>query len=502
MTGEAILKVNSISKSFGGVKALQNVSFTLRRGEILSVIGENGAGKSTLMKIIAGALKNDSGDIWFENEKLVLHSPIDAVKTGISIVYQEPNIFADMSVLENIFMGNEVVSRNKTIKWASMYQEASEALKLVGLSGDILHLTMSELSIGNQQLVLIARGIYKKCKILILDEPTSILSHGESEKLFEIIADLKEKGVSILYISHRIPEILRISDNIIILRDGCLTGEMAPQNADEEKIITAMSGRIINMSVYQKRETGQEEAILKVENLGYKNIYQDISFSLKPGQILGMYGLVGSGRSEIARAIFGETNCEVGKIIFEGEDITHININQAINKNIFYVPEDRGVQGLFHIHTIRDNMSVSFLDSFSNKSGFIQKKKEQRAVQDNITKYSIKTPSQEQQVNSLSGGGQQKVLFCRWLLKKPKVLILDEPTRGIDVMTKAEIHKYIMELAGEGVAILVISSDLPEVMELSDDILTLHKGRITARFDRDHVTEEGILKNALNLNEE
>lgn len=501
MAEEIILKAEGVSKSFGGVKALQNVSFELKKGEVLSVIGENGAGKSTLMKIIAGALKNDKGDIYFQGKKLNLNSPLDAVKNGISIVYQEPNIFADMSVLENIFMGNEMVSKNKTIQWTKMYEEAKGALQMVGLSGDILHLTMSELSIGNQQLVLIARGIYKKCKILILDEPTSILSHNESEKLFEIIADLKSRGVSIMYISHRIPEILRISDDIIVLRDGCLTGTLLPQNATEETIITAMSGRKINMSVYEKRTLG-EKAILEVKNLSYKSAFQDISFEVRPGQILGMYGLVGAGRSEVARAIFGETSAESGQIIFEGQDISKISINEAIEKRIFYVPEDRGAQGLFDIHPVRDNMSVSFLDSLSNKLGFINKKKEKQVVQDNIDKYSIKTPSQTISVNSLSGGGQQKVLFCRWLLQDPKVLILDEPTRGIDVMTKAEIHKYVIELAKAGVAVIVISSDLPEVMELSDNIITLYKGKVTARFDRDTVTEEDVLKNALNLKEE
>lgn len=501
LTEEIILRAESISKSFGGVKALQNVSFSLKKGEVLSVIGENGAGKSTLMKIIAGALKNDKGDLYFEGRKLQLHSPLDAVKHGISIVYQEPNIFADMSVLENIFMGNEVVSRNKTIMWTRMYEEAREALKLVGLSEDILHLTMSELSIGNQQLVLIARGIYKKCKILILDEPTSILSHNESEKLFEIIADLKKRGVSIMYISHRIPEILRISDDIIVLRDGCLTGTLLPQEVSEETIIQAMSGRKINMSVYEPHDQG-EKPILEVKNISYENTYQDISFSVKPGQILGMYGLVGAGRSEIARAIFGETNAQSGQILFEGKDITRDGINKAIENRIFYVPEDRGAQGLFDIHPVRDNMSVSFLDNLSNKFGMIDKKKEKKTVQDNIEKYSIKTPNQNISVNSLSGGGQQKVLICRWLLEEPKVLILDEPTRGIDVMTKAEIHKYVIELAKSGVAVIVISSDLPEVMELSDNIITLYKGEITARFDRETVTEEDILKNALNLNAE
>ncbi len=502
MSKDPILKVVKICKSFGGVKALQNVSFELQKGEILSVIGENGAGKSTLMKIVAGALQNDSGEITFEGNLLKLNSPLDATKVGISIVYQEPNIFADMSVLENIFSGNEITAGTGTIKWKTMFEQATEALSMVGLSGDILSLAMGELSIGNQQLVLIARGIFRKCKVLILDEPTSILSYAESEKLFEIIASLKEQGVSIMYISHRIPEILRISDNIIVLRDGCVTGEMNPKDADEEKIITAMSGRKINLQVFVNREYGNNPDILQVENLGYSKLYSQISFSLKPGQVLGMYGLVGSGRSEIARAIFGETSAHEGRILFKGEDITKLKTIDMVKKHIFYLPEDRGAQGLFAHHTIRDNMSVSFLDNLSHKLGFINKKKERDVVNNNIEKYKIKTPTAEIAVNSLSGGGQQKVLFCRWLLEKPEVLILDEPTRGIDVATKTEIHKYIMELASDGVAIIIISSDLPEVMELSDNIITLHKGKITAEFTREEATEENILKNALGLTDQ
>lgn len=501
MKQEPILKAESISKSFGGVKALQNVSFTLQRGEILSVIGENGAGKSTLMKIVAGALKNDSGEIIFEGRPLKLSSPLDASKAGISIVYQEPNIFSDMSVLENIFSGNELTGKSGTISWKEMFRQACGALEMVGLHSGILHLAMGELSIGNQQLVLIARGIFRKCKILILDEPTSILSYAESEKLFEIIGSLKAQGVSIMYISHRIPEILRISDDIIVLRDGCVTGNLSPREADEQKIITAMSGREINMNVYQARDYLKNDVILQVESLGLGETYRDISFDLRPGEVLGMYGLVGSGRSEIARAIFGETNPAQGKIRFKDEDITQMDTRRTVEKHIYYVPEDRGAQGLFAQHTIRDNMSVAFLDDLSGKAGFIDKKREKKVVQDNIDKYSIKTPSQEISVNSLSGGGQQKVLFCRWLLEKPAILILDEPTRGIDVMTKSEIHKYIMELAAENVAILLISSDLPEVMGLADNIVTLHKGRITARFNRAEATEESILKHSLGLEE-
>ena len=272
---EIILEARNIDKSFGGTHALQNVSFQLCKGNILSVMGENGAGKSTLMKIIAGAYKNDSGELLLEGKKMQLGSPLDAAQAGISIVYQEPNVFSDMSVLENIFMGNEIVSGNR-IQWDDMYCQAIEALKLVDLSPDILSKPMGTLSIGNQQLVLIARGVFRKCKILILDEPTSILSYAESEKLFSIIMDLKAKGVSILYISHRVAEVMRISDEIIILRDGCVTAKMKASEVTEEKVIEAMSGRKINRNVYIARGYQKNEPILKVENLSYGNTYNDI----------------------------------------------------------------------------------------------------------------------------------------------------------------------------------------------------------------------------------
>lgn len=500
MAENIVLEAKEIDKSFGGNHALQKVSFRLRKGKILSVMGENGAGKSTLMKIIAGAYKSDSGEIFFEGKKLALSSPLDASMAGISIVYQEPNVFADMSVLENIFMGNEISTR-RGIRWEEMYRQAIEALKMVDLKEDMLSKSMGQLSIGNQQLVLIARGVFRKCKVLILDEPTSILSYAESEKLFQIIDELKKSGVSILYISHRIPEILRISDDIIILRDGCVTGTMSVEEATEENVIEAMSGRKIDRDVYVKRDYEKNDVILKVEGLSYGRTYKDISFQLKPGEILGFYGLVGSGRSEMARAIFGETNAEKGKILFNGEDISHISTQQAVQKRIFYVPEDRGTQGLFEAHDVRKNMSASFLDTLSNKFGIMNERKERKSVQNNIDKYNIKVESQEDLITMLSGGGQQKVLFCRWLLERPKIIILDEPTRGIDVATKTEIHRYIMALAEQNVAVILISSDLPEIMALSDKIITMHTGRITARFNREEATEKNILKYALDLTE-
>lgn len=499
MASENILKLESICKSFGGVQALSNVSLSLEKGQILSVVGENGAGKSTLMKIIAGALSADEGRIIFEGKPVVMSSPLDATRAGISIVYQEPNIFSDMSVLENFYSGIELVNRIGIIRWHEMHEEAGAVLKKVNLDPGILHLAMSELAIGTQQLVLIARGIFRNCKILILDEPTSILSHAESEKLFEIITALKDGGVSILYISHRIPEILRISDHIVVLRDGQVASRLKPSETNEQQIVTAMSGRDIDMNKYRSRNYLNNEIILQVESLANKNLYQNISFALRPGQILGMYGLIGSGRSEIARAIFGEMPAQSGQVFFMGRDVTNEKINSMIENGVFYLPEDRGSQGLFSGHSVLENMSVAFLDKLSNSLGFLRKKDEKQLVKSSIEQYSIKAKHMEDQINSLSGGSQQKVLFCRWLLEKPKALILDEPTRGIDVKTKTEIHQYIVELAFQNVAILLISSDLPEVMALADDLLIMHKGIIKKRYSRSEWSEENILKNALGL---
>lgn len=500
MENNIILEGRSISKFFGGVKALQDVDFQLRKGEVLAIMGENGAGKSTLMKIVAGVHQNDTGELIFDGQPVSFHSPLEAANAGISIVYQEPNVFADMSVLENIFMGNEISGKGG-IRWEEMYRQAAEALHLVDLDERILSRPMGELAIGNQQLVLIARGVFRQCKVLILDEPTSILSFAESEKLFQIMADLKQKGVSILYISHRIPEILRISDEMIVLRDGVRTGSMKTAEASEEAVIEAMSGRKIDMNVYKKRHYEAEEPILKVEKLTHGSTYRDISFEIRPGEVLAFYGLVGSGRSEMARAIFGETPAQSGRITFKGEDISRISIKEAVKRRIFYVPEDRGAQGLFAAHSVKRNMSASFLDVMSDRIEVMNEKQESAMIQENIDKYSIKTPSQDTPVMSLSGGGQQKVLLCRWLLEKPEVIILDEPTRGIDVATKAEIHRYIMDLAEQNVAVILISSDLPEAMEFCDEMIVMHKGEMTAHFTREEMSEKKILKRALNLND-
>ncbi|WP_152657091.1 sugar ABC transporter ATP-binding protein [Oceanobacillus sp. CFH 90083] len=499
METEELLGLSNITKTFGGVTALEDVSLSVKKGEVLSVVGENGAGKSTLMKIIAGVIQPNKGELLINGERVAFHSAKDAAGKGISIVYQEPNLFSEQTVLENMYMGEEIKSKLGNIAWERMYKEASAALKMVDLSPDILNRHMEELSIGTQQLILIAKGIYKKSQLLILDEPTSILSQAESEKLFELIDQVKAKGVSILYISHRIPEILRISDDIVVLRDGKVTEYLDPKTASEGKIISAMSGREINLNIYRPRNYADKEPLIKVSHLGNKKLFQNISFHVKPGEILGVYGLIGSGRSEVARTIFGELPIEEGQIEFERNHLQHHQMNDAVKKGIYYVPEDRGTQGNFSSHSVKWNLSAVFLPLLSHRFGILNKSKERQVVQENIKKYSIKTHSQESLITSLSGGSQQKVLLTRWLVHQPKLLILDEPTRGIDMRTKTEIHELVLSLAEKGVSVILISSELPEVMRLSDNILVMHKGEKTGLLSRDEMTEEKILRLALGL---
>lgn len=496
-----ILQLEHISKSFGGIYALTDVSLTLKKGEILAVMGENGAGKSTLMKIIVGVLKPDSGSIVFDGNPVKHNSVADASKLGISIVFQEPNIFPDLSVLENMFFGIELKTKYGSCAWKEMYNQAAEVLKKVDVPPEVLDKKMGDLSIGTQQLILIARGINMNSKILILDEPTSILSQNESEKLFKIMQELKQQGISILYISHRIAEILEQADRFVVLRDGVVTQSMNTADADENILITAMSGREVNTSVYREREIHRQTPVLELKNLSCEPFFRDVSFKLYPGQVVGMYGLVGAGRSEVAWNIFGERQPSSGEILYQGEPLHCKSPSEAVAKKIFYLPEDRGTQGIFKLRNIRENMTAPFLKKVSGPLGIIDKKREKQLVADQVEAYKIKIASQEALITSLSGGNQQKVVFCRWLMEQPQLLILDEPTRGIDIATKAELHNYVMNLAQQGVAILMISSDLPEIMAVSDEVITMKSGKITNIIPRSEMNEEIILRYSLGVGE-
>ncbi len=494
-----LLALEKISKSFGGLQALQEIDLSIYKGEVHAVLGENGAGKSTLMKIIAGALHPSAGKMALDGKEVKFDGPRDASKAGIAIVYQEPSYFPELSVLENFYLGEELVSKTGTMDWTRMAQGASEALKRMGLSTDLLGKRMSELSIGTQQLVLIARGIHKNARLLILDEPTSILSQAETDILFSTIRELKNQGISILYISHRLSEIFQIADQITVLRDGKLVSQYALAEATEEKLIQAMSGRKITTTLYQTRDYTKNRAILEVKNLTHYGMYQNVSFQLRPGEILGLYGLVGAGRSEVATTIFGELVADEGKILLDGAEIKPKSSRDAIRKSIVYMPEDRRVQGLFPIRSIQDNLSAGLLGSVSGFLGAVRKQGEASMTKAQIERLKIKTNDPNNPVTSLSGGNQQKVVLGRGLTHNPRVLILDEPTRGIDVGTKNEIYKLIMDLAAQGMAILLISSDLPEVLALADNFLVMHEGFEMAYLPREKATEETILRLALGL---
>jgi ABC-type sugar transport system ATPase subunit len=490
--------LEGISKSFGGVQALENIDLSIRPGQIHAVLGENGAGKSTLMKIIAGALQPDSGVMSVGGEEVQYTTPRDAVDRGICIVYQEPTFFSELTVVENFFVGDLLQNKINVVDWEKMADATEKALVQIGLSKDISGTKMSELSIGNQQLVMIARGINKNAKILILDEPTSILSQSETDLLFEKLQNLKEKGVGILYISHRLQEIFKIADNVTVLRDGLLVDQYDIQDATETKLIESMSGRKrITENVYEERLIEDQEPVLEVKNLTRFGDYKDVSFSVKAGEIIGLYGLVGAGRTELALTIFGERAADSGEIIFEGEPFSPTDSAQAINKGIIYIPEDRQTMGLFQKHSIGWNLTAGLLEKVTEIMGYTSSKKENKIQNEQIEQLNIKLNSLDDLITSLSGGNQQKVVLGRGIKHQPKVLILDEPTRGIDVGTKTEVHRLVMSLAKQGIAIIFISSELPEVLEIADKFLILNDGFQVGIVPRAEVTEQKVLRMAL-----
>ena len=500
MNKPALLKINNISKSFGGVQALDNVSIDVQKGEVHAILGENGAGKSTLMKIIAGALQPDSGSLEFEDSVVSFDGPRDASQAGVAIVYQEPIYFKELSVVENIYLGDEIKQKRGTLDWNSMTAGAAEAVEIMGLPADILHKSMSELMLGTQQLVLIARSIHKKAKLLILDEPTAILSQAETEILFKTIKSLKEQGVSILYISHRLEEIFQIADRISVLRDGKKVADYEVGEADEDKLVLSMTGRSFSFDLKKENKENHKTPILEVEHLSRLGVYQDLSFQVKPGEILGFYGLVGAGRSEVMQAIYGELPFDEGQIKYKGKAIKPRNSQEAIEQGIVYVPEDRRHYGLFLIRSILDNLSAGKLRKISDKLGVIQKPQEMNLVNEQMENLKIKAGSIFHPVSSLSGGNQQKVVLGRGLSLNPELLILDEPTHGIDVGTKNEIHKLIVALAEKNIAVILISSELPEVLALADNILVMHEGNMMGYLPGEEADEESILRLALGLN--
>lgn len=495
MTTTPLLEARNISKAFPGVQALADVSAAVVAGEILAVVGENGAGKSTLMKILAGVQAPDAGDILFEGKPVRFDAVRDAERLGIVLIHQELNLATDLDVAGNVFLGREPT-------WGGPLKLihpriTTDAARLTARLGLICspRTRVGDLPVGQQQLVEIARALSLKSRVLILDEPTSSLTDRETELLFSVLADLKRDGISIVYISHRLKEIERIADRVVVLRDGRNAGELSRAEIHHEAIVRLMVGRELKQ-FFQRHRTGDwstKPPVLRVHDLRWTSRQkQGISFEIRPGEIVGMSGLIGAGRTELAETIFGVRSPVTGRIEVDGQPRSIRRPRQAIDSGIFLVPEDRRVEGLILGDSVRRNISLPILNLVS-RLGLVSPRRERALAGDMVQKMRVRTPSVDQEVGLLSGGNQQKVVLGKWLARSPRLLILDEPTRGIDVGAKSEIYGLMDQLANQGVAVLMISSDLEEILGMSDRVLVMHESQLAGEVPRAELTEEAIM---------
>ena len=491
---DSLLELRGIDKRFPGVHALKDAQFDVRRGEVHALIGENGAGKSTLIKIVSGVYRPDSGDIRLAGAPVEFSNPREAQSAGIATIYQELGLYPELSVAENIFMGHAPTKKRlgfKTIDWEQMEAGAAALLADLNIHNLDVGAKVGALNVGNRQRVEIAKALSLDAQILIMDEPTAALTESDVEQLFSIVRLLRERGVSIIYISHRLNEVFELADRVTVLRDGEYIGTRAVADTSEAELISMMVGRRIeNLFPKQAAEIG--DVVLEARHLNRPPLTRDVSFTVRAGEIVGLAGLVGAGRSETAQVIFGVLPAESGEILLNGEVVKIARPSEAVDYGIGYVPEDRGHQGLIREMTIRENTSMAVLESVSSNS-FVNRAKERALANDAIRQLSIRATGPDQVANKLSGGNQQKVVVGKWLASNPKLLIMDEPTRGIDVGAKAEIHRLMSRLAAEdGLAILMISSELPEILAMSDRILVMREGRMVGEFSRDNATQEII----------
>lgn len=497
-----VLEVKKVSKDFSGIYALKNVDLQIYPGKVTAVIGENGAGKSTLMKIISGVYTVYEGDIKLNGEKVCYKNPKEASEQGVIIIHQELSLIPYLNITENLFLGNELINRMGFLDLPKMHKKASELLSRLHLDVNP-NTPLNQLRVGQQQLVEIAKALLLESKVLIMDEPTSAISDIEVTLLFQIINELKAQGVAIVYISHKLNELFEIADRYTILRDGEMVGSGNMKETSHDQIIQMMVGRDLPKSL-RKDDNIRKEEVLRIENLFFRNpeipkdfLVNDVSFTLKRGEILGIYGLMGAGRTEVLEAIFGLYPKQLsGKIFIEGIEKQFRSVSDAISAGIGLVPEDRKLQGLILNMDVTQNTSLASLDRIS-KYDFIDKKKEEELCTNFIQKLKTQVNSPKMEVQKLSGGNQQKVVIAKWLATNPKILLLDEPTRGIDIGAKMEIYKLIADLAGQGMGIIVVSSELPEILAVSDNILVMSESRLTARLAREEATEEIIMKAAL-----
>jgi rhamnose transport system ATP-binding protein len=484
-----IFQMQHVSKSFGGAHALRDVHFEIYPGEVHALLGENGAGKSTLIKIITGVHQPDAGQLFLDGLPIRFANTREAQEHGIAAIYQEPSLFPDLDVAENILVGRQPL-RNGRVDWKRMYQEASDLLRRLGLPIDP-RTKARELSVAQQQVVEIARALSINAKVLIMDEPTSSLTLREVEELFAIVRQLREAGTAIVFISHRLEELFALVDRVTILRDGAYVSTRSMADVTSDDLIRMMVGRTLS-ELFPKQVVAPGEVLLEVQGLGVEGIFSDISFQLRRGEILGMAGLIGAGRTNVARALFGTEPATAGTIKLDGKIVVINNPDTAMALGIGYVPEDRKEHGVVLQMGIGQNITLPILATFANL-GWIDQQRELESAAESAQKLEVKMASVQQPVGQLSGGNQQKVVLAKWLGTQPRVLILDEPTRGIDVGTKAAVHHLMGGLAAQGIAILMISSELPEVLGMSDRILVMREGRLTGQFSRAEATQENLM---------
>ena len=492
---EITLRMEGISKAFPGVQALDNVDFEAEAGEVVALVGENGAGKSTLMKILCGAYRKDAGRIFLHGQGTEIESPYHAQQLGIAIIYQEFNLTQNQSAAANIFIAREPRQRGlgrffNFVDRRRMEREAQEHLNRVGArvpSTALIH----DLSVAQQQMVEVAKALAVDARIIIMDEPTSALGEEEVETLFDIIGTLKEQGIAIIFITHRLEEVFRIADRVVVLRDGQRVGSMPIGEATPDKVIHLMVGRELT-EMFHKEEAEIGEPLMEVRGLTRRGVVEDVSFTLRQGEILGFAGLVGAGRTETARLLFGVDRKDTGEIWVDGQQVRINSPVDAVAAGLGFVPEDRGLQGLVLKLPVLENVVLPTLNNHS-RAGWMDQRGLRNTAQTYVDKLNIRTPHLRQKAMFLSGGNQQKVVLAKWLALQPRVLIMDEPTRGIDVGAKAEVHALMSQLAQAGMGIIMISSELPEILGMSDRVLVMHEGRAAAILDRAEATQEKIM---------
>lgn len=495
---QAVLSVKDVHKSFGTVDVLKGINFEVKKGEIHALIGENGAGKSTIIKIIAGVYSKDRGHIFLDGEERTFTNPKDAMNAGIRVIHQEINMVQTLSVAENIYLGNYPKTKRGIVDWKQLLADAGKVMDILGDPID-LNQKVSKISIAEQQMIEIAKAVSVEPKLLIMDEPTAALNDQETDKLFQLLEDLKKKGVSIIYITHRFSEIYRLADSATILRDGESVATLLKNEMNDDLLVKLMVGEN-KATKYVKNEAKKGGEIFSVQNLSIEGVLKDINMTINRGELAVIFGLVGAGQTELCRSLFGDLPYESGTIELDGKELKIRSIQDACKEGIGYVSDDRKKEGIIPLLSIQENICLpSYPGKLSNKFGFLKQKSAKKETQVYYDKLHVKSAGLTQKIGSLSGGNQQKGMICRWLVNDVKLLILNMPTRGVDVGARAEIYRTLESLVEQGVAVLAISPEMPEVISIADVVFVMHEGKVVGKLERKDITQEKLMKLALGL---